>query len=154
MKIMAKKKIENFDNPLIPIDLSLTEAAFQELTLSEINTGTKDLFKNVRKSYREFVTFDEHLDARYEKPGSETRKKFEAKAQAFLASQITESSAITVDPETLGGTPVFSGTRIPIQNLIDHLKTEESVESFLLDFEGVTKLHVKRVVRKIMRFSD
>ncbi len=151
---MAKKKIEHLDSPLTPIGLSLTEAVFQELTLSEINTEAKDLFKNVRKSYREFVTFDEHLDARYGRPGSETRKRFEAKAQAFLASQITESSAITVDPEILGGTPVFSGTRIPIQNLIDHLKTEESVESFLEDFEGVTKLQVKRVVRKIMRFSD
>jgi len=87
MKIMAKKKIEHLDSPLTPIDLSLTEAAFQELTLSEINTKAKDLFNNVPKSYREFITFDEHLNARYGKPGSETRKKFEAKAQAFLASQ-------------------------------------------------------------------
>ncbi|MEO6282512.1 MAG: DUF433 domain-containing protein [Dyadobacter sp.] len=114
----------------------------------------KDIFKNIPKSYSEFRTADEWLQVRYGKPGSETRKRFEARAQAFLESESPESSAITVDPEILGGTPVFSGTSIPIQNLVDHLTTEESIESFLNDFDGVTKLQVMRVLRKILRFPD
>jgi uncharacterized protein (DUF433 family) len=150
MKIMAKKKIQNSGNS----DRSPTKAEFPDLVLSEINAIPKDIFKNISKSYQEFRTFDEWLQVRYGKPGSEWRKKFVARAKAFLASEISESSAITVDPEILGGTPVFSGTRIPIQNLIDHLKTEESVEPFLEDFDGVTKLQVMRVVRKIIRFPD
>jgi uncharacterized protein (DUF433 family) len=154
MKVMAKKKIKNIDNPLITVDLNQTETEFRDATLSEINMKAKDIFKNIPKSYQEFRTADDWLEVRYGKPGSETRKRFEARAQAFLASELPESNAITIDPEILGGTPVFSGTRIPIQNLIDHLTTEESIESFLNDFDGVTKLQVQRIVRKILSFSD
>jgi uncharacterized protein (DUF433 family) len=154
MKVMAKQKIKNMDNPIITVDLNQTENKSQDLILSEINAIPKDAFKSVSKSYQEFRTADEWLQVRYGKPGSETRKRFEARAQAFLASELPESSAIMVDPEILSGTPVFSGTSIPIQNLIDHLTTGESIESFLNDFDGVTKLQVQRIVRKILSFPD
>ena len=35
------------------------------------------------------------------------------------------------NPEIMGGTPVFVGTRVPLQNLIDYLEGGESVEDFL-----------------------
>ena len=35
------------------------------------------------------------------------------------------------DPEIMGGTPVFVGTRVPLQNLIDYLEGGESIEDFL-----------------------
>lgn len=44
---------------------------------------------------------------------------------------------ITIDPEILGGTPVFSGTRVPIKNLFDYISTGETIELFLEDFESV-----------------
>lgn len=53
---------------------------------------------------------------------------------------------INIDPEILGGTPVFNGTRVPIKNLFDYLETGESIETFLQDFEGVTKEQVIKVL--------
>ena len=46
---------------------------------------------------------------------------------------------ISVDKEVLGGTPVFSNTRVPIKNLFDYLETGETLEIFLDDFPSVTK---------------
>ncbi len=53
---------------------------------------------------------------------------------------------INIDPEILGGTPVFSGTRVPIKNLFDYLESVETIESFLEDFEGVSKEQVLRLL--------
>jgi uncharacterized protein (DUF433 family) len=43
------------------------------------------------------------------------------------------------DPEIMGGTPVFVGTRVPLQNLIDYLEGGESVEDFLEAFPSVKR---------------
>jgi uncharacterized protein (DUF433 family) len=43
------------------------------------------------------------------------------------------------DPEIMGGTAVFVGTRVPLQNLIDYLEGGESVEAFLVAFPTVTR---------------
>lgn len=44
---------------------------------------------------------------------------------------------IEVDPEKLGGTPVFRGTRVPIKNLFDYLEGGDGLETFLDDFPTV-----------------
>lgn len=44
---------------------------------------------------------------------------------------------INVDSEIMSGTPVFNGTRVPIQNLFDYLETGESIDEFLDDFPSV-----------------
>jgi len=43
------------------------------------------------------------------------------------------------DPEIMGGTPVFIGTRVPLQNLIDYLEGGESLEDFLEAFPTVKR---------------
>lgn len=43
------------------------------------------------------------------------------------------------DPQIMGGTPVFVGTRVPLQNLIDCLEGGESVEDFLEAYPTVTR---------------
>jgi len=43
------------------------------------------------------------------------------------------------DPEILGGTPVFVGTRVPLKNLIDYLAAGDSLDDFLDDFPSVTR---------------
>lgn len=43
------------------------------------------------------------------------------------------------DPEIMGGMPVFVGTRVPLQNLIDYLEGDESVGDFLTAFPNVTR---------------
>jgi uncharacterized protein (DUF433 family) len=49
------------------------------------------------------------------------------------------SSVIVSDPDILGGTPVFRGTRVPVDSLIDHLKAGDSLEEFLDNFPSVTR---------------
>lgn len=50
-----------------------------------------------------------------------------------------DSSVINIDPEILGGTPVFRGTRVPIESLFDHLEGGVSLDEFLDDFPTVKK---------------
>ena len=49
---------------------------------------------------------------------------------------------ISISPDIMGGTPVFSGTRVPIQTLLDYLKTGESIDDFLDGFPTVTREQV------------
>ena len=49
------------------------------------------------------------------------------------------SNVINIDPEILGGTPVFRGTRVPIESLFDHLEGGVSLDEFLDDFPTVKK---------------
>jgi uncharacterized protein (DUF433 family) len=46
---------------------------------------------------------------------------------------------ITIDKQILNGQPVFSGTRVPVASLIDHLEAGVSLDEFLEDFPGVTR---------------
>jgi uncharacterized protein (DUF433 family) len=46
---------------------------------------------------------------------------------------------IVRNPEVLGGTPVFRGTRVPIQTLFDYLEGGETLEDFLEGFPTVTR---------------
>lgn len=48
-------------------------------------------------------------------------------------------SVIHRDPEILGGTPVFKGTRVPLRNLIDYLEAGDDLDAFLDDFPSVTR---------------
>ena len=50
------------------------------------------------------------------------------------------------DPEIMGGTPVFVGTRVPLQNLIDCLEGGESVEDFLNAYPTVKREQVVAVI--------
>ena len=56
------------------------------------------------------------------------------------------SDLITIDPETLGGTPVFKGTRVPVESLFDHLSTGIGLAEFLDDFPSVTREQALRVI--------
>jgi uncharacterized protein (DUF433 family) len=55
-------------------------------------------------------------------------------------------SSISVDKETMGGTPVFSGTRVPVQYLFDWLESE-TLEEFLENFPSVTHAQALEVLR-------
>ncbi len=50
-----------------------------------------------------------------------------------------KSLVIHSDPETLGGTPVFVGTRVPVQSLFDYLEGGETLDEFLVQFPSVTR---------------
>ena len=43
------------------------------------------------------------------------------------------------DPDILGGTPVFVGTRVPVQSLLDYLRNGDTLDAFLADFPSVRR---------------
>jgi len=51
----------------------------------------------------------------------------------------TTQLPIHSDPETMGGTPVFVGTRVPAQTLLDYLEAGDSLDEFLDHFPSVTR---------------
>jgi uncharacterized protein (DUF433 family) len=53
---------------------------------------------------------------------------------------------ITVDPEILGGVPVFKGTRVPIMTLFEYLENDYSLEEFLECFPSVTRDFARQVL--------
>lgn len=56
------------------------------------------------------------------------------------------SNVINVDPDILGGTPVFIGTRVPIESLFDHLEDGVSLDEFLDDFPSVSREQAAEVL--------
>jgi uncharacterized protein (DUF433 family) len=48
---------------------------------------------------------------------------------------------ITTSPDRLSGTPVFAGTRVPVQTLVDYLEEGDSLDDFLADFPSVSRAH-------------
>lgn len=55
---------------------------------------------------------------------------------------------ITVNPNILGGTPVFKGTRVPVRTLFEYLERGYSLEEFLECFPSVTKDMARRVLER------
>jgi uncharacterized protein (DUF433 family) len=55
--------------------------------------------------------------------------------------------AISIDPQTMGGTPVFTGTRSPIQSVFDNFEDGVSVEDFLIYYPTVSKDFVVQVLK-------
>jgi uncharacterized protein (DUF433 family) len=53
--------------------------------------------------------------------------------------------AINIDPELMGGTPVFAGTRVPVESLFDWLETE-TLDEFIENFPSVEKKHALEVL--------
>jgi uncharacterized protein (DUF433 family) len=51
----------------------------------------------------------------------------------------TQTAAIQSDPDVMGGTPVFVGTRVPFQTLLDYLEAGEPLAEFLDDFPTVSR---------------
>ena len=51
--------------------------------------------------------------------------------------------------DILGGTPVFAGTRVPVQTLFDYLEEGDNLDEFLDDFPAVSKEHAIKVHEKM-----
>lgn len=58
------------------------------------------------------------------------------------------SDLITVDPDILGGTPVFKGTRVPVKTLFEYLENDYSLEEFLECFPSVTREMARRLLER------
>lgn len=53
---------------------------------------------------------------------------------------------ITTSPDRLSGAPVFAGTRVPIQTLIDYLEAGDTLDEFLKDFPSISREHAIAVL--------
>jgi len=56
------------------------------------------------------------------------------------------NSLITISPEIMGGTPVFAGTRVPVQTLFEYLEAGDTIDDFLDGFPTVTRKQVVAVL--------
>lgn len=65
--------------------------------------------------------------------------------------RLTTNQIISSSPEVMGGTPVFAGTRVPIQTLLDYLKAGESIDDFLEGFPTVAREQVIALLEKVER---
>lgn len=64
-----------------------------------------------------------------------------------------ETTLIECSDDILGGTPVFAGTRVPVQTLFDYLKEGDNLDEFLDDFPAVSReraVHVLEKTKQIM----
>ncbi len=59
---------------------------------------------------------------------------------------VAQTQTIVTDPETLGGIPVFAGTRVPFKTLIETLEAGDSIDLFLYDFPTVSREQVISVL--------
>ena len=51
-------------------------------------------------------------------------------------------SVVSTSPGIMGGAPVFPGTRVPVQTLLDYIEAGDSIDEFLRGFPTVTRQHV------------
>ena len=64
--------------------------------------------------------------------------------------EVTLEEIVWADPERMSGAPCFYGTRVPVKNLFDYLEGGQSLETFLEDFEGVSREQADAVLRLAM----
>jgi uncharacterized protein (DUF433 family) len=53
-----------------------------------------------------------------------------------------KQAVVSRDPEVMSGTPVFPGTRVPVQTLLDYIEAGETIDDFLEGFPSVTRAQV------------
>src|ERR1044071_1089675 len=80
------------------------------------------------------------------------RVSFNLKLTLYVCD-VSLESVIHSDPEILGGTPVFTGTRVPVQSLFQHLESGDSIDDFLEGFPSVRREQVIAVLEELDRTS-
>ena len=57
-------------------------------------------------------------------------------------------TVVSTSPDIMGGTPVFPGTRVPVQTLLDYLQAGDSIDDFLSGFPSVTRDRVLAFLKR------
>jgi uncharacterized protein (DUF433 family) len=63
-------------------------------------------------------------------------------------------NVVNVNPNLLGGTPVFAGTRVPIQSLVDYLKRGRTIDYFLEQFPTVSREQVTALLDQVKTMAQ
>jgi uncharacterized protein (DUF433 family) len=69
--------------------------------------------------------------------------------EIFYVLENMKTDVININPEIMGGTPVFKGTRVPIETLFDHLESGITIDAFLDDYPTVSKEQVVQVLELV-----
>jgi uncharacterized protein (DUF433 family) len=77
--------------------------------------------------------------------------RFQSAQRSQKPDNSTSQAIVTTDDEILSGTKVFSGTRVPVQNLIDYLTTGETIDTFLDDFPTVSKDQIVQLLNQKLK---
>ena len=64
--------------------------------------------------------------------------------------EVALEDIVWTDPERMSGAPCFYGTRVPVKHLFDYLEGGQSLDTFLDDFEGVSREQADAVLRLAM----
>jgi uncharacterized protein (DUF433 family) len=76
-------------------------------------------------------------------PASATKRGKRLSAESLKGDLIRRGhplfGLIWINPNRLGGSPCFAGTRVPLKNLFDYMETGHTIDQFVDDFEGVTR---------------
>jgi uncharacterized protein (DUF433 family) len=59
------------------------------------------------------------------------------------------SNVVHIDPEILGGTPVFKGTRVPVETFFDYIQGGEPLSEFLEDFPTVSQAQLTELLEDV-----
>jgi len=62
---------------------------------------------------------------------------------------MVEEILINRSDEILGGTPVFAGTRVPVQTLFSYIEEGDTLDEFLDDFPAVSREHAVKVLERL-----
>lgn len=65
----------------------------------------------------------------------------------MIDKHLSPSLPITIDPDILGGTPVFRGTRVPVQTLFDYSADGFTLDEFLDNFPTVQRIDALQVLK-------
>lgn len=76
------------------------------------------------------------------------RLRIYARAESSYCERMEVSDLITIDPDILGGTPVFKGTRVPVKTLFEYLENNYTLEEFLECFPSVSREMARRVLER------
>jgi uncharacterized protein (DUF433 family) len=63
-----------------------------------------------------------------------------------MGQTIHKDEFVMIDPEIMHGTPVFKGTRVPLETLFDYLATGESLNEFIKDFPSVKREYAEMAI--------
>ena len=133
--------IELSDNVLLRID----EAAHVVVGLTLFNCsllGQQEELDPLRFPLTGFAELDADL---YELAREVMR-------ESITAMAMIRGDVIAIDPGILGGTPVFTGTRIPVDSVWHHVHAGDSLNHFLEGFPGVSREQAEAVLRTRVRW--
>jgi uncharacterized protein (DUF433 family) len=63
------------------------------------------------------------------------------------------TAVVSTSPDIMGGTPVFPGTRVPVQTLLVYIEAGDTIDEFLIGFPSVTREHVVAFLKRAVTLA-